>query len=126
MACTGKLHGGCAVLRAMVQPRSVNGGNVSDPASLTGRHSVSGSRSMPTSTCLLPPTPPPPSPTPHRYYSEIHAPGAPAPFSVRGPSYFTDHRKMAAGHTQFILGGVDLVQTYGPTQHISRFLPCVR
>jgi hypothetical protein len=53
-------------------------------------------------------------------------PGTPAPFKVRGSSYLADRTKVDGGVPQFVLGSVDLVETPGPTQHISRFLPAVR
>lgn len=61
-----------------------------------------------------------------RYWSELHVPGTPAPFKLRGASYLADRAKIDAGMPQFVLGSVDLVETAGPTQHISRFLPAVR
>lgn len=53
-------------------------------------------------------------------------PGTPAPFKLRGASYLADRTKVDGGMPQFVLGSVDLVETAGPTQHISRFLPAVR
>lgn len=53
-------------------------------------------------------------------------PGTPAPFKLRGVSYLADRTKVDGGMPQFVLGSVDLVETAGPTQHISRFLPAVR
>jgi hypothetical protein len=53
-------------------------------------------------------------------------PGTPAPFKLRAASYLADRTKVDAGMPQFVLGSVDLVETAGPTQHISRFLPAVR
>jgi len=53
-------------------------------------------------------------------------PGTPAPFKLRGASYLADRTKVDGGMPQFVLGSVDLVETSGPTQHISRFLPAVR
>lgn len=61
-----------------------------------------------------------------RYWSELHVPGTPAPFKLRGASYLADRTKVDGGMPQFVLGSVDLVETAGPTQHISRFLPAVR
>lgn len=61
-----------------------------------------------------------------RYWSELHVPGTPAPFKLRAASYLADRTKVDAGMPQFVLGSVDLVETAGPTQHISRFLPAVR
>eukprot|EP00878_Enallax_costatus_P035281 GHUV01039297.1.p1 GENE.GHUV01039297.1~~GHUV01039297.1.p1 ORF type:complete len:470 (+),score=179.62 GHUV01039297.1:235-1644(+) len=61
-----------------------------------------------------------------RYWSELHTPGTPAPFKVRGATYLEDRNKVDGGTPQFVLGSVDLVETPGPTQHISRFLPAVR
>lgn len=61
-----------------------------------------------------------------RYWGELHVPGTPAPFKLRGASYLADRTKVDGGMPQFVLGSVDLVETAGPTQHISRFLPAVR
>jgi hypothetical protein len=61
-----------------------------------------------------------------RYWNELHVPGTPAPFKLRGASYLADRTKIDGGMPQFVLGSVDLVETAGPTQHISRFLPAVR
>jgi hypothetical protein len=61
-----------------------------------------------------------------RYWSELHTPGTPAPFKVRSSSYLEDRTKVNGGIPQFVLGSVDLVETPGPVQHISRYLPAVR
>eukprot|EP00775_Hariotina_reticulata_P008904 gene8904-9081_t len=60
-----------------------------------------------------------------KYWSELHTPGTPAPFKVRSSSYLEDRTKVEGGIPQFVLGSVDLVETPGPVQHISRFLPAV-
>lgn len=56
----------------------------------------------------------------------MHTPGTPAPFKLRGATYLDDRTKVDGGTPQFVLGSVDLVETPGPTQHISRYLPAVR
>eukprot|EP00882_Tetradesmus_deserticola_P016640 GHRQ01017780.1.p1 GENE.GHRQ01017780.1~~GHRQ01017780.1.p1 ORF type:complete len:445 (+),score=238.81 GHRQ01017780.1:224-1558(+) len=61
-----------------------------------------------------------------RFWRELHTPGTSAPFKLRGASYLEDRQKVDGGVPQFVLGSVDLVETPGPTQHISRFLPQVR
>jgi hypothetical protein len=61
-----------------------------------------------------------------RFWRELHTPGTPAPFKLRGATYLEDRQKVDGGMPQFVLGSVDLVETPGPTQHISRFLPQVR
>ncbi|WIA14192.1 hypothetical protein OEZ85_002731 [Tetradesmus obliquus] len=61
-----------------------------------------------------------------KFWRELHTPGTPAPFKLRGASYLEDRQKVDGGMPQFVLGSVDLVETPGPTQHISRFLPQVR
>lgn len=61
-----------------------------------------------------------------RFWSELHTPGTPAPFKLRGSTYLEDRNKVEGGTPQFVLGSVDLVETPGPTQHISRFLSAVR
>jgi hypothetical protein len=61
-----------------------------------------------------------------QYWSELHAPGEPEPFKVRGASYLTDRRKVDAGHAEFCLAAVDLVITGTALHHVSRFLPSVR
>jgi hypothetical protein len=81
---------------------------------------------------------PPPTPLPpqvplaklgtldQQYWSELHAPGEPTPFKVRGASYLTDRRKIDAGDAEFCLAAVDLVITGTALHHVSRFLPSVR
>jgi hypothetical protein len=42
-----------------------------------------------------------------KFWSELHTPGADAPFVVRGPTYLKDKKKVPAGLTQ--VGGVGRV-----------------
>ncbi|KAF5831010.1 hypothetical protein DUNSADRAFT_13744 [Dunaliella salina] len=62
----------------------------------------------------------------HRFWSAVHAPGEPTPFSVRGPMYFKDQKTMPAGLSQFMLAAMDMVEAPEPVQHVARFLPLIR
>eukprot|EP00983_Pelagomonas_calceolata_P111976 1159839-Pelagomonas_calceolata.AAC.4 len=49
----------------------------------------------------------------------------PTPFSVRGPTYLKDQKKMPAGLSQFVMAAMDVVEVPEPIQHVARFLPSV-
>lgn len=49
----------------------------------------------------------------------------PTPFSVRGPTYLKDQKKMPAGLSQFVLAAMDVVEVPEPVMHVARFLPSV-
>ncbi|KAI8464874.1 MAG: hypothetical protein J3K34DRAFT_525818 [Monoraphidium minutum] len=70
--------------------------------------------------------PQPPTSLPSSCFEELHTPGHDAPFKVRGPRYLTDGKKVTAGTPVFSLVGVELFETDGCLQHISRYLPSVR
>ncbi|KAF6261931.1 hypothetical protein COO60DRAFT_1699518 [Scenedesmus sp. NREL 46B-D3] len=59
-------------------------------------------------------------------WSELHAPGKPSLFQVRGPHYLTDRGKVPAGERAYCLLAVDLVTTPAAVLHVARFLPSVR
>ncbi|WIA14448.1 hypothetical protein OEZ85_002973 [Tetradesmus obliquus] len=59
-------------------------------------------------------------------WSELHAPGTPSLFKVRGPNYLADRGKVPAGQRAYCLLAVDLVTTPTAVQHVARFLPSVR
>ncbi|KAF5830177.1 hypothetical protein DUNSADRAFT_14931 [Dunaliella salina] len=61
-----------------------------------------------------------------KYWSAVHAPGEPTPFSVRGPTYLKDQKKMPAGLSQFVLAAMDVVEVPEPVMHVARFLPSIR
>uniref|UniRef100_A0A6S8KGU1 Protein ENHANCED DISEASE RESISTANCE 2 C-terminal domain-containing protein n=1 Tax=Dunaliella tertiolecta TaxID=3047 RepID=A0A6S8KGU1_DUNTE len=61
-----------------------------------------------------------------KYWSAVHAPGEPTPFSVRGPTYLKDQKKMPAGLSQFVMAAMDVVEVPEPIQHVARFLPSIR
>jgi hypothetical protein len=63
----------------------------------------------------------------HRFWSELHVPNAPAPFKLRGPTYFDDRAKTSPGLPRLSLVSVDLVATpQGPLTHIARYVPAAR
>lgn len=60
------------------------------------------------------------------FYEELHTPGHDTPFKVRGPHYLQDGQKVVAGLPMFELVGVELFETQGVVQHISRYIPAIR
>jgi len=62
----------------------------------------------------------------HKYWSTIHAEGTDAPYSVRGPTYLKDKKKMPAGMSQFAFAAMDVIQIPCVTEHVARFLPSIR
>jgi hypothetical protein len=48
------------------------------------------------------------------------------PFSVRGPTYLKDKKKVPAGIAAFTFGALDIFSIPEPIPHIARFLPSVR
>uniref|UniRef100_A0A7R9VPK8 PH domain-containing protein n=1 Tax=Chlamydomonas euryale TaxID=1486919 RepID=A0A7R9VPK8_9CHLO len=64
---------------------------------------------------------------PPSFWTELHAPGAPAVFDVRGGTYLKDRRKVNAGLSAFTLSSVDFFKLpHGKVEHVARFLPTVR
>ncbi|GAX78760.1 hypothetical protein CEUSTIGMA_g6197.t1 [Chlamydomonas eustigma] len=61
-----------------------------------------------------------------KYWSQIHAPGKDCPFSVRGPTYLKDKKKVPAGLAAFTFGAMDIFSIPEPVPHVARFLPSVR
>ncbi|KXZ52674.1 hypothetical protein GPECTOR_9g720 [Gonium pectorale] len=66
---------------------------------------------------------------PRKYWSEIHLPGTDAPFSVRGPTYLKDRKKVPAGRAAFGLGAMELVElpsAGASVEHVARYVPSIR
>eukprot|EP00798_Chlamydomonas_sp_ICE-L_P012286 gene12286-15440_t len=60
-------------------------------------------------------------------WSELHVPGKPAPFSVRGPTYLKDKKKVAGGRSIFTFAALDILTTgQKPVEHIARYIPSIR
>ncbi|GBF92229.1 hypothetical protein Rsub_05311 [Raphidocelis subcapitata] len=60
------------------------------------------------------------------YWEPIHVPGAAQVFSIRGPNYLKDRKKIPAGTPRFRLLACDLVSTPTVIGHVARFLPSIR
>lgn len=60
------------------------------------------------------------------FWEPIHVPGAAQVFSIRGPNYLRDRKKIPAGTGRFRLLACDLAATPSVVSHVARFLPSVR
>ncbi|KAG1665609.1 hypothetical protein FOA52_003256 [Chlamydomonas sp. UWO 241] len=63
---------------------------------------------------------------PTSFWSELHAPGMPCVFDVRGPTYLKDRRKVGAGLSAFTLASIDFFKVPHKVDHVARYLPSVR